>query len=234
MGLCPSPRPGQGRSPVRRGAYAAHGSGDARAVPEGRTAPNAGMCAARQRGRRLGRARGPGGRSCALHGASRCPGTRILDGPRTPRRARRATARATIRPGPGSGAGSVPRGCAPRGAELPPGGVWGGAPVSGSGGPPHAPGRRGRVGEQARRRPTRTHPTPKGRAQDSRVLGPALWCDACRRLRAHRARGRRQLSSSSIRKPRIGDGACCIGCGACGRTGAIGWVIAGDICCWPP
>ena len=43
-----------------------------------------------------------------------------------------------------------------------------------------------------------------------------------------------QLSSSSIRKPRIGVGACCIGCGACGRTGAIGCVIAGDICCWPP
>lgn len=41
----------------------------------------------------------------------------------------------------------------------------------------------------------------------------------------------RQLSSSSMRKPRIGDGAWPIGDGPCGRTGAIGWVIAGDICC---
>ena len=54
-----------------------------------------------------------------------------------------------------------------------------------------------------------------------------------RRRRLRRTRGR-QLSSSSMRKPRIGEGACCIGDGPCGRTGAIGWVIAGDICCWPP
>ncbi|CAM5730907.1 hypothetical protein SFUMM280S_11004 [Streptomyces fumanus] len=40
---------------------------------------------------------------------------------------------------------------------------------------------------------------------------------------------RRQLSSSSIRNPRIGDGACPMGEGPCGRTGAIGCVIAGDI-----
>lgn len=43
-----------------------------------------------------------------------------------------------------------------------------------------------------------------------------------------------QLSSSSIRNPRIGEGAWPIGDGPCGRTGAIGWVMAGDICCWPP
>ncbi len=32
----------------------------------------------------------------------------------------------------------------------------------------------------------------------------------------------------------MGEGACPIGDGPCGRTGAIGWVIAGDICCCPP
>ncbi len=123
----------------------------------------------------------------------------------------------------------------PRGAKLPRSGV-GAPPV-----PPPGPGAEPRFREgagwgTARRRRSRPRPAPapapcapttKGRPPVSRE--PALV--ACRRLRARRATARRQLSSSSIRKPRIGAGACCIGCGACGRTGAIGWVIAGDICC---
>ncbi len=71
--------------------------------------------------------------------------------------------------------------------------------------------------------------TAKGRAPGACSWGPALVIAERSALR-----GPRQLSSSSMRKPRIGLGACCIGCGLCGRTGAIGWVIAGDICCCPP
>jgi hypothetical protein len=73
-------------------------------------------------------------------------------------------------------------------------------------------------------------PAPRNAKGWARGGNPGPSLSVCRRLRVAHAYAR-QLSSSSIRKPRIGDGACCIGCGACGRTGAIGWVIAGDICC---
>lgn len=95
---------------------------------------------------------------------------------------------------------------------------------------PRAPGAR-----RAAARPRHTHgPGPEafalpGPAHDLRVL---LF--AGRWGRVHDPPSDGQLSSSSIRKPRIGEGACC-GCGPpCGRTGAIGCVIAGDICCCPP
>lgn len=51
-----------------------------------------------------------------------------------------------------------------------------------------------------------------------------------------RCAGAHQLSSSSMRNPRIIDGLLPIGGGdgACGQTGAIGWLMVGDICCWLP
>ncbi|MDQ0842168.1 hypothetical protein QFZ68_001848 [Streptomyces sp. V1I6] len=119
------------------------------------------------------------------------------------------------------------RGSEGRAPGTPRGARYGSGACPGSG--------RGGAGNSPPQAPPPTPPCPR----HAQKAGPGVHSHpgpgpaVCRRLRALRAQAR-QLSSSSIRKPRIGDGACCIGCGACGRTGAIGWVIAGDICCWPP
>ena len=136
---------------------------------------------------------------------------------------------------PGGGPGGGSRVARPLRARVTPKGLVGlrASGCSGSSGSSGAPG--GSAPELSRRELSRTPAppfamrTPEGRAR-RRSPDPAL-CDTPANVRLRR---RGQLSSSSIRKPRIGDGACCIGCWPCGRTGAIGCVMAGDICCWPP